>query len=150
MCVNCDLDKLHCVWLNHCLSQCFQYILRNKKLTFWEILFSVGVNFICFPPKGWEIRFLTLKMGVDLYTRLTYTRVNTVCNAIFSCCTCPLQVDSLRYTMVLRFARNILPELKRHESKPLKKTNSNSASLLKLLHLKHNCFCSYCNQQGKW
>ena len=42
--------------------------------------------------------------------------------------------------MVLRFARNILPESKRHESKHLKKTNSNSAPLLKLLHLKHELF----------
>ena len=47
---------------------------------------------------------------------------------------------TLRYTMVLRFARNILPESKRHESKHLKKTNSNSAPLLKLLHLKHELF----------
>ena len=42
--------------------------------------------------------------------------------------------------MVLRFARNILPESKRHESKHLKKTNSNSAPLLKLLHLKLELF----------
>ena len=41
---------------------------------------------------------------------------------------------------MLRFARNILPESKRHESKHLKKTNSNSAPLLKLLHLKHELF----------
>ena len=48
---------------------------------------------------------------------------------------------TLRYTMVLlRFASNILPESKRHESKHLKKTNSNSAPLLKLLHLKHELF----------
>ena len=42
--------------------------------------------------------------------------------------------------MVLRFPKNILPESKRHESKHLKKTNSNSAPLLKLLHLKHELF----------
>ena len=42
--------------------------------------------------------------------------------------------------MVLRFARNILPGSKRHESKHLKKTNSNSAPLLKLLRLKHELF----------
>ena len=30
-------------------------------------------------------------------------------------CTCPLQVGSFRYTMVLWFARNMLPESKRHE-----------------------------------
>ena len=47
---------------------------------------------------------------------------------------------TLRYTMVLWFARNILPESKRNESKHLKKTNSNSAPLLKLLHLKHKFF----------
>ena len=41
---------------------------------------------------------------------------------------------------MLRFARNILPESKRHESKHLKKTNSNFAPLLKLLHLKHELF----------
>ena len=42
--------------------------------------------------------------------------------------------------MALRFARNILPESKRHESKHLKKTNSNSAPLLKLLHLRQELF----------
>ena len=47
---------------------------------------------------------------------------------------------TLRYTMVLRFARNIIPESKGHESKHLKKANSNSAPLLNLLHLKHELF----------
>jgi len=53
---------------------------------------------------------------------------------------CSLHSVTLRYTMVLWFARNILPESKRHDSKYLKKTNSNSAPLLKLLHLKHELF----------
>ena len=49
-------------------------------------------------------------------------------------------LHSVTLCMVLRFARNILPESERHESKHLKKTNSNSAPLLKRLHLKHELF----------
>ena len=54
----------------------FDIIIRKKKLTFWEI--SVGVNFICFPRNDEKFDFWPWKWGVDLYTRLTYTRVNTV------------------------------------------------------------------------
>ena len=64
MCVNCDFDKLRMIkpllfsiqfstaFLN---SWCFQYILRKKKLTFWEI--SIGVNFICFPGNDEKFDF---------------------------------------------------------------------------------------------
>jgi len=51
-------------------SQCFQYILRKKKLTFWEI--CNGVNFICFPEMMRNSIF-DLENGGS-----TYTRVNTV------------------------------------------------------------------------
>ena len=51
-------------------SRCFQYILRKKKLTFWEI--SIGVNFICF-LRNYEKFDFDLENGGS-----TYTRVNTV------------------------------------------------------------------------
>ena len=57
-------------------KRCFQYILRKKRLKFWEI--SISVNFICFPQNDEKFDFWPWKWGVDLYTRSTYTRVNTV------------------------------------------------------------------------
>ena len=45
-------------------SPCFQYIIRIKGLTFWEFL----SEFFFFDKKWWKIWFLTLKLGVNLYT----------------------------------------------------------------------------------
>ena len=55
-------------------------------LTFWEI--SIGVNFIWFPRNDERFDFWPWKLGVDLYTRLTYTWVNTVAERqVLSCAT---------------------------------------------------------------
>ena len=61
-------------------SPCFQYILRKKRLTFWEI--SIGLNFISLTINDEKSVFWLGKWGVDLYTSSTYTRVNTVCATI--------------------------------------------------------------------
>ena len=58
-----------CSFLN---SPCFQYNLRNKRLSFWEI--PICLNFTFLTRNDEKIRFLTLKTGdgliceFDLYT----------------------------------------------------------------------------------
>ena len=58
------------------IHRVFNTFSGKKRLTFWEIF--NWCEFHLFSLKRWEIRFLTLKTGVDLYMRSTYTRVNTV------------------------------------------------------------------------
>ena len=72
MCLNCDdFVKLHSLRLHLCFfnSPCFQYILRKKRLTFWEI--SIGVNFISLTSNDAKPDFWPWKWEVDLYTSLT-------------------------------------------------------------------------------
>ena len=45
---------------------CLQYILRKKRLTFWEI--SKGLNFTCLTRNDEKSDFWPWKWGVDLYT----------------------------------------------------------------------------------
>ena len=84
MCVNCDLDKLHCVWLNHCFSQFMVFSIHSQGEKIDVLGNFYWCEFHLLSPKLWEIRFLTLKIGVDLYTTSTYTRVNTVIINTFS------------------------------------------------------------------
>ena len=73
MCVNCDLDKLDCVWLNHCFSQFTVFSIHSQGEKIEVLGNFCWCEFHLLSPKLWEIRFLTLKMGGS-----TYTRVNTV------------------------------------------------------------------------
>ena len=68
-------------------SLCFQYIHRDKRLTFKEI--SIRLNFTSLNRNYEKSDFWPWKLGVDLYTSSTYTRVNTVfindgaCDGVF-------------------------------------------------------------------
>ena len=55
MCVNCDLDKLHCLCMIKPLLLLIPRVLRKKRLTFWEI--SIGVNFISLPRNDEKFDF---------------------------------------------------------------------------------------------
>ena len=106
MCLNCDLDKLHCVWSRYLrvrviLLFCYHVIITLNKLETWTmikpLLFLIHRVFNTFSGrKDWPFgKFLLMwisfvfskmmrnpffwpwKWGVDLYTRSTYARVNT-------------------------------------------------------------------------
>ena len=98
-------NKLHSAQL-HLPFLCFHYILRKKRLTFLEI--SLGLNFTSkniINQKWWKIRFLTLKMGVDLYMSSTYTRVNTVVSLIY----CRIEIET--FSLVVYYTEFIKNQL---------------------------------------
>ena len=66
MCVNCDLDKVHHV---------FNTFSGRKDLRFGKFLMG-WISFV-FPEMMRNLIFDLENGGVDLYTRSTYTRLNT-------------------------------------------------------------------------
>ena len=75
--------KLHFA-LNFFNSPCFQYIIRNKILTFWEI--SICQNSTSLIRNDEKSDFWPWKWGVDLYTSSTFTQVNMVIHPAYVKC----------------------------------------------------------------